>query len=111
MRSRHRLQVGRPDAAVVQHKSNGERAALVLVPSISRLEVRTHSCFLIRLARCLGTACVTPATTRLSLTVRKRRCQPADFEEGWSCSAPGSELWACRAFAAGSHCSCRDRTT
>ena len=45
MRSRHRLQVGRPDAAVVQHKSNGERAALVLVPSISRLEVRTHSCF------------------------------------------------------------------
>jgi len=30
MRSRHRLQVGRPDAAVVQHKSEGERSALVL---------------------------------------------------------------------------------
>ena len=33
MRSRHRLQVGHPHAAILQHKSNGERSALVLVPS------------------------------------------------------------------------------
>ena len=31
MRSHHRLQMGRPHAAVVQRKSNDERSALVLV--------------------------------------------------------------------------------
>ena len=31
MRSHHRLQIGRPHAAVIQHKSNGERSALVFV--------------------------------------------------------------------------------
>ena len=36
MRSHHRLQMGRPDAPVVQHKHNGERSALVLVLSGSR---------------------------------------------------------------------------
>ena len=39
MRSRHRLQMGRPDAAVVQHESNGERSALVLVLSSSSIEL------------------------------------------------------------------------
>ena len=33
MRSRHQLQMGRPDAPGAQHKSNDERSALVLVQS------------------------------------------------------------------------------
>jgi hypothetical protein len=38
MRSHHR-QMGSPDAAVVQHKSNGERSTLVLVLGESNVAV------------------------------------------------------------------------
>jgi hypothetical protein len=44
MRSHHRLKIGRAHAAVVQHKSNGERLALVVVRTGSEVGIEEGGC-------------------------------------------------------------------